>query len=269
VNAPLDRPIRVVFFGGRYLQPVEAQFAAMLDEHPEIDLMLGVCEGEGFGLAQRLRDLWRRRGLLAPAIVGVNALTACGRFLRHPRATLSWRRRTAQALQKFVSVPDVHAPEVLAQVRAAAPDLGVIYGSPILKPELFEIPALGTLGIHHGRVPQYRGKKTTFWEIYHGERVAGVTIQRVERGIDTGAVVRAGEVEIGRHGYGRVWDDVQALGCQLYLQAILDYKHGRAREVPQDPGARRGPLFRQPTVNDLVRYWWRRWTGAAPRASGT
>lgn len=267
MNVPLDRPIRVVFFGGRYLQPVEAQFAAMLDEHPEVELVLGVCEGDGFGFSSRLRDLWRRRGWLAPAIVIANAPGALARFLLHPRATLSWRRRTAQVLQKFVSVPDVHAPEVLAQVRAAAADLGVIYGSPILKPELFEIPPLGTLGVHHGRVPQYRGKKTTFWEIYHGERVAGVTIQRVERGIDTGAVVRAGEVEIGCHGYGRVWDEVQALGCQLYLQAILDYKHGCARAVPQDPGARRGPLFRQPTVHDLVRYWLRRWTGSASRAS--
>ena len=268
MNAPLSRPIRVVFYGGRYLQPVEAQFAAMLDEHPEIDLVLGVCEGEGFGSWQRLRDLWRRRGWLTPAILIVNAMSACGRLLLHPSATLSWRRRTARVLQKFVSVRDIHAPEVLARVRAADPDIGVIYGSPILKPELLEIPALGTLGIHHGRVPQYRGKKTTFWEIYHGERVAGVTIQRVERGIDTGAVVSAGEVEIGRKGYGRVWDEVQALGCELYLQAILDYKHGRASAVPQDPGARRGPLFHQPAARDLARYWLRRWTGAAPRVPG-
>jgi len=65
------------------------------------------------------------------------------------------------ALSKFVTVPDVHAQAVLERVRAAAPDLGVIYGAPILKPELFGIPPLGTLGIHHGRVPQYRGKKTT------------------------------------------------------------------------------------------------------------
>ena len=267
MNAPLGRPIRVVFFGGRYLQPVEAQFAAMLDEHPEIDLVLGVCEGEGFGVRQRLHDLWRRRGWLAPLIMITDTLRACGRFLLQPQPTLSWRRRTARALQKFMSVPDVHAPEVLAQVRAAAPDLGVIYGAPILEPALFEIPALGTLGIHHGRVPQYRGKKTTFWEIYHGERVAGVTIQHVERGIDTGAVVRAGEVEIGRKGYGRVWDEVQALGCQLYLQAILAYKHGRATVVPQDPGARRGPLFRQPAAKDLARYCLRRWTGAASRAT--
>jgi methionyl-tRNA formyltransferase len=94
-----------------------------------------------------------------------------------------------------------------------------------------------------------------------------VTIQRVERGIDTGAVVRAGEVGIDRKGYGRVWDEVQALGCQLYLQAILDYRHGRANAVPQDSGAPRGPLFRQPTAKDLARYWLQRWTGAASRAS--
>jgi methionyl-tRNA formyltransferase len=64
----------------------------------------------------------------------------------------------------------------------------------------------------------------------------------VERGIDTGAVVRAGEVEIGRNGYGRVWDEVQVLGCELYLQAILDFKHGRASAVAQDPVARAVPV---------------------------
>jgi folate-dependent phosphoribosylglycinamide formyltransferase PurN len=268
MNAPLDRPIRIVFFGGRYLQPVEARFAATLDEHPEIELVLGVCEGEGFGLGQRLRDLWRRRRWLAPAIVVADALAVCVRFVMHPSSTLSWRRRTSRTLRKFVSVTDVHAPDVLARVRAAAPDLGVIYGAPVLKPALFEIPMLGTLGIHHGRVPQYRGKKTTFWEIYHGERVAGVTIQRVERGIDTGAVVRAGEVEIDRKGYSRVWDEVQVLGCELYLQAILDYRHGRASPTPQDAAAPRAPLFRQPAAKDLIRYWRRRWIRPSSRANG-
>jgi methionyl-tRNA formyltransferase len=110
-----------------------------------------------------------------------------------------------------------------------------------LRAELFEIPALGTLGIHHGRVPQYRGKKTTFWEIYNGERTAGVTIQRVNRGIDTGDIVRMGEVPIGRKGYGRVWREVEALGADLYLQAVLDFKRGEARPVAQDASRPRPP----------------------------
>jgi methionyl-tRNA formyltransferase len=173
---------------------------------------------------------------------------------------LDLRRRSARALSRFATVPDIHGAQVLAKVRDARPDLGVIYGAPILRPELFSIPRLGTLGIHHGRAPQYRGKKTTFWEMYHGERCAGVTIQRVGAGLDTGDIVRSGEVEIGSKGYGRVWREVEDLGRRLYLEAILDVGRGEAKFLPQDPAATRGPLFRQPAPGNILRFWRRRWT---------
>jgi folate-dependent phosphoribosylglycinamide formyltransferase PurN len=259
MSPPLDRSIRVVFFGGPYLQPSARRFAAMLDAHPEVDLVLGLCEGEGAGLGHRLRNLWRRRGWVAVPVVVLELLTETWRFLRHPRETLELRRLSARALPKFAAVPDVHAPAVLERVRAAAPDLGVIYGGPILKPELFAIPPFGTLGIHHGRVPQYRGKKTTFWEMYNGERAAGITIQRVNPGIDTGEVVRTGEVEIGRKSYGRVWREVEDLGCRLYLEAVLSVRKGEATFVAQDASAQRGPLYRQPGFREILRFWRRRW----------
>lgn len=259
MSPPLDRPIRVVFFGGPYLQPSARRFAAMLDAHPDVDLVLGLCEGEGAGLGHRLHNLWRRRRWVALPVLVLESGTALWEFFRHPRETLDLRRLSAQALRKFVFVPDMHARGVLERVRAAAPDLGVIYGAPILKPELFGIPPLGTLGIHHGRVPQYRGKKTTFWEMYNGERAAGITIQRVNPGVDTGEVVRTGEVEIGRKSYSRVWREVEDLGCKLYLEAVLAIRKGEAAFVPQDTTAPRGPLYRQPTFLDILGYWRRRW----------
>jgi folate-dependent phosphoribosylglycinamide formyltransferase PurN len=255
----LDRPIRVVFFGGPYLQPSALRFAAMLDEHPEVDLVLGLCEAEGVGFGPRLRNLWRRRGLAAVPVFVLDVAADLWRRFRRPREAIALRRHVTHALSRFVTVADVHAPAVLERVRAAAPDLGVIYGAPILKPELFGVPPLGTLGIHHGRVPQYRGKKTTFWEIYNGERVAGITIQRVNPGIDTGDVVRTGEVEIGRKSFSRVWHEVEDLGCTLYLDAVLDVKRGQASFVPQDSSLPRGPLYRQPKIADILRFWMRRW----------
>ncbi|TAK51519.1 MAG: hypothetical protein EPO25_16310, partial [Gammaproteobacteria bacterium] len=165
-------------------------------------------------------------------------------------------------------VKDVHAPEVVAAVRAAEPDVGVVYGGPILRPELFSIPWLGTLGIHHGRVPHYRGKKTTFWEMYHGEPCAGITVQRLNAGIDTGDIVRTGEVAIGRKSYSRVWREVEELGCELFLQAVLDVGHGRAEFRPQEMSQPRTPLFRQPAPRQLFDFWWRRLLGWPPRGAG-
>jgi folate-dependent phosphoribosylglycinamide formyltransferase PurN len=258
MTAAPNLPIRVVYFAGPYLEPSAVRFVAMLDAHPDVDLVLGLCEGEGAGLVHRLRNVWRRRGLLAVPVVALELLRATGRTLFRPRETRDLRRRSAAAMSRFSTVPNVHSPEVLERVRAARPDLGVVYGGPILKPELFRIPRLGTLGIHHGRVPQYRGKKTTFWEMYNGERTAGITIQRISPGIDTGEIVLTGEVPIGGKGYGRVWREVEDLGRQLFLQAILDVGRGTARFVAQDAATPRGALYRQPRAADIVRFSLRR-----------
>jgi len=259
--AALDRPIRVVLFCGPYLEPGAVRFAVMVNEHPDVDLVAGLCQGEGEGVRHRLANLWRRRGLLALPVLMLELASSLLRIARNPRGAISFRRRAARALARFSTVPDIHAPEVLQRVRDLVPDLGLVYGAPILKPVLFEIPALGTLGIHHGKVPEYRGKKTTFWAMYHGERTAGVTIQRLSAGIDTGDVVRAGEVEIGRKSYGKLEREIEDLGLDLYLQAVLELRQGVATFRPQDPAAARGRNYRQPSAADLVRFWTRRLLG--------
>ncbi|MDP9199618.1 MAG: hypothetical protein M3O07_10475, partial [Pseudomonadota bacterium] len=192
-----DRPIRVVFFGGAYLQPGAQRFVAMLEGNPEIDLVLGFCEGPGGGWRHRLANLWRRRGPFAIPVLIADVAGECLAFMRQPRQWRAWRTHLAHAEPKIRSVADIHAQPVLDQLREVAPDLGVIYGGPILRRAVFEIPRLGTLGIHHGRVPDYRGKKTTFWEMYNGESEAGITIQRVTAGLDAGDVVREASVPIG------------------------------------------------------------------------
>jgi hypothetical protein len=247
--------IRVVLFGGAYLQPGAQRFLVLLAEHPEIELVGGFCEGPGQGWRYRLADVWRRRGFFALPVLFLDALDWLRRFVRHPVESLRFERRLGRAMRRVQTIPDIHAPDVLARVRTFAPDIGVIYGAPVLRPELFEIPRLGTLGIHHGRVPEYRGKKTTFWEIFNGERVAGVTIQRVNKGIDTGEIIRRGEVEIRDRGYTAVERDTEALGLSLFEEAILDLYHGRATFTPQGPRPAGGRLYRQPSARDLLRLW--------------
>src|SRR4051812_16769995 len=229
----LGRPIRVLFFGGAFLEPAAREFVARLAEHPEIEFLGGICQSPGFGARHVVRNIVRRRKLLAPAVLGVYAAHTALRVVRQPAAELALRRRSRGALQRCATVPRIHAPEVLDRVRALSPDLGLVYGSPILKPELFEIPAFGTLGIHHGKLPEYRGKKTVFWAMVNGEPSAGVTIQRINAGVDTGEILCAGEVPTIGKRYGRVDAEVQALGVDLYIRTIVAVKGGDARSRPQ------------------------------------
>ncbi len=255
-SQPLNRPIRVVMFGsGPELNPDAKQFLCKLEEHPEIELLSAFCQAEGQSVAAVFADLWKRRGLLSLPLFAVWILKKAVRFILHPREEIELAQKLKGISDRIQFIPNVHAPQVLMQVKALNPDLGIIYGSPILKPELFEIPKLGTLGIHHGKVPEYRGNKTTFWMMYNGEKFAGVTVQKVNKGLDTGTIVKTGEVKATRRAYQTVFRELEALGVELYIQAILEVKHGVAEYKPQS--GIKGKLYRNPKLGDFVRFWGR------------
>ena len=249
----LDCPIRVVVFcGGPTLDAAVQQFIRRLETEPEIEFLGAFCQSPGQSFKAVVLDLWQRRGVLAGPLLGVQAMTAIARFLMHPRAAIAQRREGVRLASRVQFVPDIHAQDVLEQMQDLSPDLGLIYGAPILKPALFALPTFGTLGIHHGKVPEYRGKKTTFWAMFNGEKTVGVTIQRVNAGLDTGDVVKAGEVPVDRRSLRTVWQELEALGFDLYLQAILDVKRGAAHYRPQI--GKKGPLYRDPSLSDMLKF---------------
>ena len=230
----VNRPIRVMMFGsGPELNPDAKQFLCRLAEHPEIEFLGAFCQAQSQSLRSVFIDLWKRRTWLAFPLFVFWVINKAMRFLLRPHEEFLLQRSLEKISKRIHFVPNIHAQNVLEQVGALEPNLGLIYGSPILKPELFEIPRLGTLGIHHGKVPEYRGNKTTFWAIYNGERVAGVTIQKVNKGLDTGSIVKTGEVSTQGRAYWDVVHELETLGLDLYMQAILEVKHGTAEYKPQ------------------------------------
>jgi folate-dependent phosphoribosylglycinamide formyltransferase PurN len=247
------RPIRVVVFGGGpVFESGMKQFICRLEECPDIVFVGAFCQPGSQTFLTIIGDLWRRRGLLSLPLLLVQIARTIGRFLINPRAELETGRTMTQLSDRIHSVTNIHDAEVLERVRSLAPDLGLIYGSPILKPELFEIPTLGTLGIHHGKAPEYRGKKTTFWAMYNGERTAAVTIQKINAGLDTGEIVKQGEVTIGRRSYRAVCKQLEKLGIELYLQSIIEVKQGTATYTPQVGTKRK--LCRDPKFADILRF---------------
>lgn len=244
-----------MFGSGPELNQDAKQFICRLEEHPEIEFLGAFCQAQSQSVRAIFMDLWKRRRWLAFPLFAISVINKAARFLLHPREEIAVRRNMEQISDRMHFVPDIHAQNVLENVCALGPDLGLIYGSPILKPELFEIPRLGTLGIHHGKVPEYRGNKTTFWAMYNGEAVAGVTIQKVNSGLDTGTIVKTGEVRTQGRTYPAVVYDLETLGLDIYLQAILEVKHGTAEYKPQT-GAK-GKLYRNPKPGDFLKFWGR------------
>jgi len=70
-------------------------------------------------------------------------------------------------------------------------------------------------------------------------------------------------VAIGQRSQDVVWRDLEALGLDLYLQAIVEVKRGLAESKPQ-MGPRRS-LCRDPKMVDILRFYWRQWLRRLPR----
>ncbi|MEN8375202.1 MAG: PIG-L family deacetylase [Gemmatimonadota bacterium] len=237
-------PTRVVVFASPFPLPAEWLFLARVDAHPKLELTGVLCRGSGTGGRERMVDAWRRRGWLAPAVL----LADYGR--RYLQRAGPDRATRVRLRRRFRVAPNVHAPDVLRWAESLRPDIGVVYGGPILKPELFDIPTRGTLGVHHGQLPEYRGKKTIFWAMFNGEKSAGVTIQKINTGLDTGEVIREGAVRIRGRSYGAVSREVQALGVDLLLDAILA-KGQTGSGTSRGSG---GMLYRDPSAADIARF---------------
>jgi hypothetical protein len=148
---------------------------------------------------------------------------------------------------------DMHAPESLQFVRDLQSDLGLVYSAPILKPELFEIPRLGSINIHQRKVPEYRGGGPIgLWELLDGQAEIGVTVHRVAQKVDTGAIINATTIAI------EPFDTLRSLalkadviGSDLLVRSIADFARGTIKERPQE-GA--GKTFRNPQPQDLRRF---------------
>jgi peptidoglycan/xylan/chitin deacetylase (PgdA/CDA1 family) len=153
---------------------------------------------------------------------------------------------------RFLSTYDVHAPEALAFVRAQDCDLGLVYGTGILKPALFDVPRLGSINIHQRKVPDYRGGGPIgLWELLDGESEIGVTVHRVVQEVDAGAVLEAATIPIQEFDtLNSLGLKAQIVGHDLLVKTVRHLANGTVAERPQ---ATAGRVFRTPSPQKLYR----------------
>ena len=83
-------------------------------------------------------------------------------------------------------------------MRALAPDAMVVVGyGQIIPQSVIDIAPLGIFNVHASLLPKYRGAAPIQWAIVNGETRTGVTIMRIDAGLDTGDMLLKAETEIG------------------------------------------------------------------------
>jgi methionyl-tRNA formyltransferase len=92
-----------------------------------------------------------------------------------------------------IDIRQINSPAFAAELRRLNPDVLFVTAAPILKPQIFEIPRIATLNVHRGIAPAYRGERTLFWALANNDfDNIGVTLHRIDRGIDTGSILKYG-----------------------------------------------------------------------------
>jgi len=143
----------------------------------------------------------------------------------------------ARALGLEVLKPaDPNAPDVIARVRAAAPDVAAVvaFGA-ILSRELLALPRLGGINLHGSLLPDYRGASPVQRALWDGRALTGVTTMWMDEGIDTGDLIlqRCEPIRPDDDG-GTLAARLAALGGPLLAESLVLAHAGHAARTRQD-----------------------------------
>jgi methionyl-tRNA formyltransferase len=130
----------------------------------------------------------------------------------------------------------VRAPEFLATFRGLAPDMVVLIAfGQILPKEIIDGPPMGCINVHPSLLPKYRGAAPMSWALIRGEQKTGISVMRMNEGVDSGDILLQEEtvIEPGET-YDHLHDRLAILGAQCLLRSLEGLACGTIHPLPQD-----------------------------------
>lgn len=124
----------------------------------------------------------------------------------------------------------------ISELRELKPDLIVVvaYGQ-ILPQAILDLPKFGCVNVHTSLLPKYRGASPIQSAILNGETETGVTIMKMNAGLDTGEIISQAHAPILPEDNSQTLHDRLAqLGADLLVKTIPDYVAGKIVLKPQN-----------------------------------
>ena len=172
------------------------------------------------------------------------------------RQNIQNKRRTGQkyTFDNLVRHPSVdyyaysslHSEACLGLIDGEKIDLGISIAAPILQSALFSLPRLGTINLHKGKLPHYKGMPAGFWEIHNDESEVGVTVHKIVEGLDAGDILLEDNIPIFDFSTANgLRVQLDELGIQMIAKAVSEIISGEAVFTSQGD---KGRLYRKPTL---------------------
>ena len=135
-----------------------------------------------------------------------------------------------------VATPErLKSPEEQERFRALDADAAVVVAYGLILPKaILEAPRLGCFNVHASLLPHWRGAAPINRAIMAGDRETGVSIMRVDEGLDSGPVCLEARVAIGpEETAGELHDRLASLGASLMTSALAKLEQGKLSCRPQ------------------------------------
>lgn len=130
----------------------------------------------------------------------------------------------------------IKQPEAVEELKKYAADIFVVaaFGQ-ILSKEILDMPKYGCVNIHASLLPKYRGAAPIQWAVIDGEEETGVTIMKMDVGLDTGDILIQEKIKLDKKETGEsLFDRLSELGSDLIVKALPLIEAGKLTPVKQD-----------------------------------
>ncbi len=208
------------------------------------------------GFVEKLKRSLKYDGVAVSAKKALK-LTSRSQTNSNGKATDLTRQRAESLGLRVTEVDDFHSAESIEKMRNSVPDLGVIFGTNIIKESVFSIPKLGSINLHQGKAPFYRGGPPVFWELFNDEKEIGLTVHFVAAKVDTGDIVLQRTVPLKYDpSFGLDFDSfiddlrsgIRADSADLLAEAVRRISTGDFERTAQDTSL--GKRYRLPTKKE-------------------
>src|SRR6476661_7481155 len=130
----------------------------------------------------------------------------------------------------------IRRPENVATLEALLPDVIVVVGyGQIIPQSIIDIPRHGILNVHASLLPKYRGAAPIQWAVANGDTETGVTIMRIDAGLDTGDMLLKWITPIlPNETTPELSGRLATAGASLLIEALQEIEAGTAEYTPQN-----------------------------------
>ena len=145
------------------------------------------------------------------------------------------KRRALELGLRVEQPSSLKSEQAVAVLASFAPDLMVVVAYGLILPQsVLDVPPLGCVNIHASLLPRWRGAAPIQRAILAGDTRTGVTIMKMDAGLDTGPMLLARETDIAAgEAAGSLHDRIARLGAEAVVEAVAGLAAGSLVPVPQ------------------------------------